>query len=217
MVIKAGLPRPSHTLPMSVLTGSFYFHVRRVLPQLSKQQALRDGVGAGLPTCKVWKRFQHQALQLPATRHSWTVLIEINGLLSHSLGRLLREWILGGRGGRVQEAAKAQAYISGGRDKYRLGALRKICLKVRAQLTLHGPPLAAEDLSQLWTSWLLGLSPSLLSPEFRHESTRETRKQCLPCMLAQAFLIFCFLSRGPWGLFQGKRGHPSTQYCHHLT
>lgn len=67
MVINAGLPRPSHTLPMSVLTGSLISLLGVMFPQFIKQQAVREGVGAGVPTWKVWTRCQRQALQLPAT------------------------------------------------------------------------------------------------------------------------------------------------------
>lgn len=49
-----------------------------------------------------------------------------------------------GRGGRVPGAAKPQAYISGGRNKYRQGALRKICMKLRAQLGLARIPVGLE-------------------------------------------------------------------------
>lgn len=73
MVINAGLPCPSHTLPMSVLTGASISLLGVMLPQFSKQQAVREDVGAGVPTWKVWIRCQRRwALQL-ATCHLWTV------------------------------------------------------------------------------------------------------------------------------------------------
>lgn len=63
MAINAGLPCPSHTLPMPVLTGASTSLLGLMLPQFSKQQAIREGVGAGV----VGKRCQPHALQLPAT------------------------------------------------------------------------------------------------------------------------------------------------------
>lgn len=67
-----------------------------MLPQLSQQQAVEEGLGA-------WGLYLEALEKVPAllflstTCHSRPVLIEINGLLSRSLGRLFREWILMGR------------------------------------------------------------------------------------------------------------------------
>lgn len=163
---------------MPELTGASISLLGVMLPEFSKQQAVREGVGAGVPTWKVWKRCQHWVLAAPC--HLWTVLIEINGLLSHSLGRLLREWILMGRGARVPGVTKLQASISGGREKHRQGALRKIFMEVGAQLALHRRHWPGESPSQLWTSCLSWLTSPFLSPVFRYESARETRKQSVP-------------------------------------
>lgn len=67
-----------------------------MLPQLSQQQAVEEGLGA-------WGLYLEALEKVPAllslstTCHSWPVLIEIKDLLSRSLGRLFRELILMGR------------------------------------------------------------------------------------------------------------------------
>lgn len=84
-----------------------------MLPQLSQQQAVEEGLGAWGLYLEALEKVP-ALLSLSATCHSWPVLIEINGLLSSSLGRLFREWILMGEGG--TRATKPQAYSSGRRD-----------------------------------------------------------------------------------------------------
>lgn len=74
-------------------------------PQLSKQEAVEEGIGDWGPYLEGVEKVPALSL-LTATCHSWPVLIEINGLLSRSLGRLFRKWILMGR---VQGPAKSQA------------------------------------------------------------------------------------------------------------